>query len=117
MKIKVGLIDDNPPLLASMGQMLACFEEVDLVFTASGHKELHRKLQTHKPQVLLMDIEMPEKNGIELTALVKSQYPSIKILMLTVFDQEDKVFESILAGANGYLLKDEKPLKIISSIV
>jgi DNA-binding NarL/FixJ family response regulator len=117
MKIKVGLIDDNPLLLASIGQMIACFEEIDLLFSASGHKELFLKLQKHKPQVLLMDIDMPEKSGIELTAMVKTQYPNIKILMLTVFDQEDNIFQSILAGANGYLLKDEKPMKIISSVI
>jgi DNA-binding NarL/FixJ family response regulator len=117
MKIRVGLIDDNPQLLASIGQMISCFEEIDLLFSASGHKELFHKLQQHKPQVLLMDIDMPEVNGIELTAKVKNQFPNIKILMLTVFDQEDNVFQSILAGANGYLLKDEKPMKIISSVM
>lgn len=116
MRIKVGLIDDNPQLLQSIGTMLSCFEEVELVIKTTSHKELLKQIPLQRPQVLLMDIDMPEKNGIELTSLIKEQFSTIKILMLTVFDQEDKVFDAILAGANGYLLKDEKPLKIISSI-
>lgn len=116
MKIKVALIDDNPRLLESISQMLSCFDEIELIIKANGHKELLRQLQSQKPHVILMDIDMPEVSGIQLTAQIKTLYPTIKILMLTVFDQEDKVFDAILAGANGYLLKDEKPLKIISSI-
>jgi len=117
MKISVVIIDDNPKLIASTSQMLSFFDEVELYFSVSNDAELFKKLKTQQPNVILMDIDMPNKNGIELTAMVKKMYPSIKIIMLTVFDDEDKIFEAVLAGADGYLLKDEKPVKVISAIL
>lgn len=69
-----------------------------------------------QPDLILMDIEMPGMNGIEGMKLVKKQFPEIKILMQTVFDDDDKIFESILAGANGYILKNTPPSGIIEAI-
>ena len=63
-----------------------------------------------------MDIEMPAMDGIEATRTAKERYPNLHIIMLTVFDREDRIFEAILAGATGYLLKDERPVKIIGAI-
>lgn len=117
MRIKVGLIDDNPKLLQSIGAMLSCFEEIEVVFKTSNQTGLLRQITQHRPQVLLMDIDMPGQSGIQLTAQVKENFSDIRVLMLTVFDQEDKIFDAILAGANGYLLKDEKPIKIVSAVV
>lgn len=66
--------------------------------------------------LILMDIEMPEMNGVEATAEVKKRYPHIKILMLTVFDNDEKIFKSIKAGADGYLLKEINPQELYNSI-
>lgn len=116
MKILVALVDDNPQLLQSTAQLLECFEEISLIFTAQNGQETLEKLTTQTPDIILMDIEMPVMDGIATTKAVRALYPSIKIVMLTVFAQDNKIFEAILAGANGYLMKDEKPRKIMEAI-
>ena len=68
------------------------------------------------PDVILMDIEMPVMNGIAATAQISEKFPDIKIIMLTVFDDEDKIFKAIKSGASGYLLKDESVEKIVDGI-
>jgi DNA-binding NarL/FixJ family response regulator len=85
-------------------------------FVARNGNELLQKLEAQRPQVLLMDINMPEMNGIEATHRVSTEYPEIRILMHTVFDTEDKIFDSIIAGATGYLLKDSPPSALIAAI-
>jgi len=118
MKIKVSIIDDKPELLEALSKNFKLFEEVEIVFTAQGGEEALKKLKEKEkqPNLILMDIEMPGMDGIRLTHKIREKYPEIKVIMLTVFDQDDKVFEAILAGACGYLLKDEKPTRIIRAI-
>lgn len=86
--------------------------------TASNGKDCCEKLVDirQKPQVVLMDIDMPVMNGIEATSLIHELYPGIKVVMLTVFDDDKKIFDAIQAGANGYLLKDAKPARIVAAI-
>ena len=73
--------------------------------------------ENHNVDLLLMDIEMPNLNGIEATKLVKQKYPQIKIVMLTVFDNDENIFNAIKAGADGYLLKDVNPHVLFNGIV
>lgn len=116
-KILVGIVDDNPILSEQLKENLSVAENIEVVFTASNGEEalnLLPKLAT-LPEVILMDIEMPVMNGIEATAAI-SKETDIKILILTIFDTDDKVFEAIKAGAAGYLLKDSKPHRIITAI-
>ena len=115
-KIKIGVAEDVPELAKAIHQKFTAFEEVELVFIASNGLDLIEKLPENKVDVILMDINMPIMNGIDATKKVKEKYPEIKVVMHTVFDEEDKIFESILAGATGYLLKDDKPSKILLSI-
>jgi DNA-binding NarL/FixJ family response regulator len=114
--IKVGLVDDNPTLLRNIGQNLSIFEEVQIVFKANSGRDAIDNLNNHHPDMLLMDIEMPEMDGIETTRRIKALFPEIKIMMLSVLDREDKIFEAIKAGASGYLVKDERPSKIVAAI-
>lgn len=114
--IKVGLVDDNPTLLRNISQNLSIFDEISIVFKAVNGIDVLDKLNNHQPDVILMDIEMPIMNGIEATREIKNRHPSQKIMMLTVLDREDKIFEAIKAGATGYLLKDEKPSRILACI-
>lgn len=116
-KIRAGIVDDNTVLAAQLKENLSATDHIEVVFTAVNGEEAISKL-LHLPQlpeVILMDIEMPVMNGIEATAIITRE-TSIRILILTVFDTDDKVFEAIKAGAAGYLLKDSKPHRIITAI-
>jgi DNA-binding NarL/FixJ family response regulator len=114
--IKIGLVDDNPTLLRNVSENLSIFDELQIVFKAINGEDALHKMENHQPDVVLMDIEMPVLNGIEATREIKRRYPQQKIMMLTVLDQEDKIFDAIKAGASGYLLKDERPSRILSCI-
>jgi DNA-binding NarL/FixJ family response regulator len=114
--IKVGLVDDNPTLLRNISQNLSVFDEIEIVFKAINGLDALDKLNNYSPDVILMDIEMPAMNGIEATREIKKRFPLQKIMMLTVLDREDKIFDAIKAGATGYLLKDEKPSRILACI-
>jgi DNA-binding NarL/FixJ family response regulator len=116
MKIRIGLAEDVPHLQKAISDMLFNFENVELVFIANNGKALLEKLSDEKVDLILMDINMPEMNGIEATAMVRKRYPDMKIIMLTVFDDGDNIFNAILAGANGYLLKDSKPARLLTAI-
>lgn len=114
--IRVGLVDDNPTLLRNISQNLSIFDELEIVFKAINGLDALDKLNNYSPDVILMDIEMPAMDGIEATREIKKRFPQQKIMMLTVLDREDKIFEAIKAGATGYLLKDEKPSRILACI-
>ena len=108
--IKVAIAEDNSFLLQSIKEKLGLFDYFKIKHTACHGKELMEKLaQNHHVDVILMDIQMPEMDGIEATNLIKSKYPQIKVIMLTVFDDDENIFKSIQAGADGYLLKETSP--------
>lgn len=116
MAIRVGIVDDNPRLLESLEQNFSLFSEIEVVFKALGGVKAISILDDIQPDVILMDIEMPGIDGIATTKQVCEKFPEIKVIMLTVFDQEDKIFGAVLNGASGYILKDEKPAKIVQWI-
>ncbi|MQP51933.1 MULTISPECIES: response regulator transcription factor [unclassified Flavobacterium] len=116
--MRIAIIDDNSFLISSIKEKLSFFEEIQIKFTASNGAELIEKLdKNNNIDVLLMDIEMPIMNGIEATLVVKQKYPQIKIIMLTVFDNDENIFNAIKAGADGYLLKDVNPHTLFNGIV
>jgi len=116
--IKIAIAEDNNLLAKSIKEKLNFFnEEVEYKYRAKHGNDLVKKLKSDSDiDVILMDIEMPELDGIKTTHVVNETYPQIRIIMLTVFDDEDKIFHSIQAGASGYLLKDERPEKIVEAI-
>src|SRR5678809_419031 len=77
---------------------------------------LLKNIAQAKPDVVLMDIEMPGINGIEAVTMIKEDYPEIKILMETIFDDDEKIFNSICAGAEGYILKNAMPTQIVQAL-
>jgi len=88
-------------------EKLSFFNDLDFKFKGNNGAELIGKLEVnHNIDVILMDIQMPEMDGIIATEIVKTKYPHIKIIMLTVFDDDENLFRAIKAGANGYLLKE-----------
>lgn len=107
MGIKIGIVDDNHFLIRAIQEKLSFFEDLTVKFTASDGSDCLKRLEaSHNIDLILMDIEMPVMNGIEATLSIKSRYPHIKIIMLTVFDNDENIFNSIKAGADGYLLKE-----------
>jgi len=107
MNIKIAIIDDNTFLINAVKEKLSFFEDLDFKFSAMNGSELLTKLEDNSNlDLILMDIEMPVLNGIETTEIVKQKYPHIKIIMLTVFDNDENIFNAIKAGADGYLLKE-----------
>ncbi|MCB0279683.1 MAG: response regulator transcription factor [Calditrichaeota bacterium] len=118
MKIKIAIAEDKQRLADSVREKLQLFaDEIDYRFSATNGRLLIDKLaEDHLVDVILMDIEMPEMDGIEATRYISERYPQIKIIMLTVFDDDQKIFDSIQAGAMGYLLKDVSAQSLFDSI-
>ncbi len=120
MKIKLAIVDDKSQNRISLAEKISFSDDIEIVLTAVNGADFLDQLKTvqpnARPQVVLMDIEMPVMNGIEAVRIGKQLYPAIKFLILTVFDDDDKIFEAIKSGADGYLLKDEKLPVIIECI-
>lgn len=107
--IKIAIAEDNLFLQKAILEKISFYDDLACRFTAVNGQELLEKLDTnHNIDLIIMDIEMPRMNGIEATFAVKAKYPHIKIIMLTIFDNDERIFDSIKAGADGYLLKEVK---------
>ena len=118
MSVRIVIVDDNVFLQKAVAEKLSFFDDLTLKFTANNGNDLLSKLEKNKNiDLILMDIEMPECNGIEATKLVKSKYPQLKIIMLTVFDNDENIFNAIKAGADGYLLKEVNPKELHQGII
>jgi DNA-binding NarL/FixJ family response regulator len=121
MKVPIALVEDNPSLRKRFIDHFKYFQNVSLELVAVSGEDFLNKIEVIdpllRPQVVLMDIEMPGINGIETTKRLKEIYPDIDVMMLTVFEDEDKIFKAVQAGAVGYLLKDEPPSGIINAIL
>jgi DNA-binding NarL/FixJ family response regulator len=116
--IKLAIVDDNTFLQKAIQDKLSFFDDIDIKFKANHGQELLEKLEVnHNLDIILMDIEIPKMNGIEATEAVKNKFPQIKIIMLTVFDNDENIFKSIKAGADGYLLKEVNPEELHTAII
>ena len=107
MNIKIAIADDNTFLINAVKEKLSFFNDLTVKLVAVNGSDLLTQLDAnHNLDLILMDIEMPVLDGIETTEIVKQKYPQIKIIMLTVFDNDENIFKAIKAGADGYLLKE-----------
>lgn len=116
MYIDILIAEDNHFALKSTIQKLQQNKQIRLLGSAVNGKELLELLHQSKPDIVLMDIQMPKMDGIECTAELKKLYPHIKVIMLTTFDDDEQIFDAILAGASGYLLKEENAEYLSQSI-
>ncbi len=118
MQIKIAIAEDNGFLAKAVEEKISFFDDLKFKYRGANGNEFIGKLeQDHNVDVILMDIQMPEKDGIATTEYVKNKYPHIKILMLTVFDDDDNIFNAIQAGADGYLLKETNPVELHKAII
>jgi DNA-binding NarL/FixJ family response regulator len=114
--IKVMLVDDQMLLVDGIKSVLSSCAEIDVCAVASDGLEAIEKVKAYKPDVVLMDIRMPNLNGVAATKRIKDINPDIKIIILTTFDDSDYILSAINNGASGYLLKDTGATALIDAI-
>lgn len=118
--IKVMIADDQELIRQSLEIVLSAHDDIDVIATACDGFEVLEKVKIDKPDVILMDIRMPKMDGVYCTKMIKEQYPQIKIIILTTFDDDEFVFSALKYGASGYLLKGvsmEELYKAICTVV
>ena len=119
-KIPIAIVDDKRLLRNTLSEQIQYNQPIEVLFMAEHGidflQQMEKRPKNSHPLVVLMDIEMPEMDGLETVLISKENYPDIQFLMLTAFSEDEKIFDAVKAGASGYLLKDEKISKIVSSI-
>ncbi len=116
MAIRIFIFDDSTERRESIKALLRFNDDMQFVGEAENCKNTLVEMEKCYPNVVLMDINMPEVDGLEGLKAIKSKYPQIKVLMQTAFDDSDKIFTSIKNGANGYILKNDKPQRLLQAI-
>jgi DNA-binding NarL/FixJ family response regulator len=115
--MKIAIVDDNTFLQKAIQDKLSFFADIEIRMKAIHGQDIIEKLENnHHIDLILMDIEMPKMNGIEATEIIKNKFPQIKIIMLTVFDNDENIFKAIKAGADGYFLKEVNPQELYNGI-
>lgn len=114
--IKVAVFDDNEERRKSLRYLIGMLPDMEFVGDFPDATESVRKVKETKPDVILMDIEMPGVTGIEAVTEIKKAFPEVSILMQTIFDDEAMIFDALKAGASGYLLKKGTPEKVIEGV-
>lgn len=115
--IRVALVEDNPETLRTWAALLDAHPRVKCVTACESAEAALQRIPESRPQVILMDINLPGLSGIECTALLKERLPAAQILMLTAYSHDRYIFEALKAGASGYLLKSISSAELIRSIL
>lgn len=116
MNLRIAIFDDNKNIRESISLLLRTVPGFEVVGSFSHVLDCVDDVRDCKPDIVLMDIEMPGMTGIEAVKSIKKEYPHIQVLMQTVFEDDDRVFDSICAGASGYILKNYLNTKLIEAI-
>ena len=114
--IRVIIFDDNSSLLAGLFQLINGSGGFECVGAFKDCRNVLNDIEKTRPDVVLMDIQMPGVNGIEAVRLIREKYPDLKILMQTIFEEDEKIFDSIYSGASGYILKTTSAGRILDFI-
>lgn len=114
--IKTAIVEDQQRYRDLLQLILSGSEMIELIFEREHCRNIMDDIVKNMPDVLIMDIDLPGKSGIDAVIEIKAVFPEIKILMLTVFEDDEKIFAAIKAGADGYLLKKDSPQKILDAI-
>ena len=115
-KIRVLLADDHTILRAGLRMMLNAQPDIEVIGEASSGREAVAITAHLAPDVVIMDISMPEMNGIEATRQIKKQFPDVRVLILTMHENEGYLFQSLRAGASGYMMKEAADTELIQAI-
>ncbi len=114
--MKVIIFEDNFLVQQSLCEVLRSDDQIDVCGTYENAKGIDRIYSEHSPDLVIMDIDMPEVNGLTGLSILKQKNPDARVLMFTVFEENDKVLNAICLGANGYILKSSSGEKIIESV-
>jgi DNA-binding NarL/FixJ family response regulator len=114
--IRVVIADDHAVVRHGLAQLLSTFAEVELVGEAGDGESAVAVCEARRPDVVLMDLEMPVLDGIEATKQIKAQHPDVAVVVLTSFSDRDRILQALDAGAAGYLLKDVEPSELAKAI-
>lgn len=114
--LTVALLEDEPHTRAAIAAKLAQSSNIELIASLATLAEMRDALQQRQPEVLIVDLELPDGSGLDLIAFAHSRWPAMHILVLTVLDDEHKVIAAIERGADGYLLKDENAIALIDAV-
>ncbi len=113
---KIGIVEDNPTIRSGLEELVTGLKDCRCIGAFGSAEEALRRLPALKPELVLMDIHLPNLSGIECTARLKGLLPDVGILMLTVYEDEAKIFQALKAGANGYILKRTGRREIVEAI-
>lgn len=116
MAVRIVIFEDNYKLRESLVYLLDHYDNYQVVAHFDRCDDAENIVRVHRPDVVLMDIDMPGKSGIEGVAMVKGAMPEVAVIMYTVFEDDDRLFRCLCAGANGYLLKKAPPHKLFDAI-
>lgn len=116
MKIKVMIVDDQIILSEGIKTVLSSSDEIEVIAMAKDGVDALEKMKENLPDVVLLDIRMPNMNGVVTTSEIKKLYPQVKVVILTTFDDSDYILSAIAGGASGYLLKDISTDALISAV-
>lgn len=116
MPVNVVVVDDHRVVRAGLVALLSRHREITIVGEAGNGAEAVRLARALKPDVVLMDIRMPEMNGVEATRQIRAESPTVEVLILTTYDDDELIWSGLEAGAKGYLLKDAPAEELISAI-
>ncbi len=114
--IRVGIVEDNKTIRESLTHFVQTDPECRCVFSCSTAEEALAEISKHKLDVILMDIQLPQLSGIECTARIKKILPSVQIIMVTVYEDTERISAALSAGACGYLLKRCTPAELVSAV-
>jgi DNA-binding NarL/FixJ family response regulator len=115
-KIRLAIIDDHAVVIDGLKAMLQGFEQVDVVYTTQSGHELLRHFETDLPDLLLMDVQMPEINGMDLCRQLVKLHPTVKVIAFSSFDDSNYVKQLFRTGARGYLLKNSDKFTIMKAV-
>lgn len=116
-KIRVLLADDHAIVRAGIRQLLEHTGEIEIIAEASDGLSAQRMIQEHKPDVVVLDIQMPKVSGIEVTRWIRTNQLEVGALILTAFDDDPYIMAVLQAGANGYVLKTAAPVELIQAVI
>lgn len=114
--LNIAIIEDNSQYRTTLSIILQLNENFRLIHKLDSCEEMIGRFEAEQPEVVLMDIDLPGMDGIQAVWEIKKHFPEMKVMMLTVFEDDEKIFKAIRAGANGYLLKKDSPQKILDAI-